>query len=103
MDLPLVLVVDDHADTCQTMEGLIQKLGYRSKCVATGAEALAFLDTHCVNLIILDQMIAGTSGIDVLLSVRAHELWNSIPVIMHTALTDEWFRTRAGGRRRIIW
>jgi two-component system sensor histidine kinase ChiS len=83
-----VLVVDDHLDTCELLVRLLQISGYLAVCVESGPEALAFLGRRKPDLMILDMMMPGMSGLDVLRAVRARPDAKDVPVLMYTANTD---------------
>ena len=90
-----VLIVDDHPDTCWAVVRLVQKLGYEAECVSSGSDALNYLSGHAVGLILLDYMMPEMDGLEVLSRLRHDPSLQAVPVVMHTALSDEMIRTRA--------
>lgn len=99
-----VLVVDDDPRNRKLMEMLIQADGYAVHSVESGPAALAAVAAEPPALILLDIMMPGMDGFDVLRRLKADPLANGIPVIMVTALDDEASRTRlsAAGASRVI-
>lgn len=82
-----LLVVDDTPDNLMLISGLLKHL-YRIKVANSGEKALAYLDEHEVpDLILLDIMMPGLSGYEVLAHLKAKEKTRDIPVIFLTAMT----------------
>lgn len=82
-----LLVVDDTPDNLMLMSGLLKHL-YRIKVANSGEKALAYLDEHEVpDLILLDIMMPGLSGYEVLARLKAKEKTRDIPVIFLTAMS----------------
>jgi two-component system, OmpR family, phosphate regulon response regulator PhoB len=89
-----VLVVDDEADILALVTYHLAKSGYRVSTAATGPEALrAARDEHPA-LIVLDLMLPGMSGFEVLEQLRADAATSGIAVLMLTARRDEPDRIR---------
>ena len=70
------------------------KEGYRVRVTADGDEALAMADEDAPDLVILDWMIEGTSGIEVLRRLRRGKGTEHVPIIMLTARGAEDDRIR---------
>ena len=89
---PTILVVDDSADNLTLMYGLL-KGHYRVKVANTGAKALSYAREEAKpELILLDIMMPGLSGYEVLRELKANPATRNIPVIFLTAMsavTDE--------------
>ena len=86
-----VLVVDDNADACRMMARLVQKCGQDGVCVTSGEEALAFLRSHAVGLVVLDNMMPGMDGVEVLRHIRQNPATAALPVVMWSAVADPQF------------
>jgi DNA-binding response OmpR family regulator/two-component sensor histidine kinase len=71
-----VLVVDDEADIRGTLSELLRYNGYQVDTVGTGSEALAAVRAHEPDLVLLDLLLPGMSGIDV-----ANELRSTHPTL----------------------
>jgi DNA-binding response OmpR family regulator len=87
--LPTVLVVDDDARIRELLATVLGSEGYTPETVADGAEALARLARGDVDLMLLDLMMPGLSGLELCRQVRAHAPPAApyLPIIMLTALT----------------
>ena len=78
----MIFVVDDHADTCQLIARLLAKAGYASRCYTSGTEALGVMPQQEVSLLILDLLMPGMSGLEILRQVRADDRLSRLPVVM---------------------
>ena len=86
--MPVLLVVDDHEENRDLLSRRLSKRGYCVLVARDGHEALATLDGAEVDLVLLDIMMPGMSGIDVLRQVRRRRSEVELPVIMATARTE---------------
>ena len=84
-----VLIVDDDVDGCRPLARLLEVVGHRPFFVHDGRAALALLDQLRPDLILLDVMMPGLDGIEVLRTIRAHPRHKEIPVIVYSALADQ--------------
>lgn len=81
----LILIVDDHFDCAAPLAYLLQRFGYRAEYVRGAAEARAFLLEERPALIVLDNMMPGLSGLELLRELRSDSRTASIPVLMYTS------------------
>lgn len=93
-----VLVVDDNLDTCRLLVKFIEELGHQALCAENGRLALAYIELHCPDLLILDVMIPGLSGMAVLDAIRRQPSLDGLPVVMFSASGDPV--TASEARRR---
>src|SRR5205814_10329493 len=77
----VILVVDDHKDTCDALERLLKHKGYEATCVESADEAIRFLRRELPALIILDEMMPGMNGLELLHLLREDPRYDHIPVI----------------------
>ncbi len=89
-----VLVVDDEPDIVALVAYHLAKAGYRVSTAATGPDALRAAREERPALIVLDLMLPGMSGFDVLEKLRAHDATRDVAVLMLTARKDEPDRIR---------
>lgn len=92
-----VLVVDDEPDISALVAYHLARESYRVRTAATGAEALRAMEIQLPDLVLLDLMLPGLSGLEVLQEIRRREEWQAIPVILLTARKEE--RDRVEGLR----
>ena len=81
-DAPHVLVVDDDRRLRVLLSSFLRKHGYRVTVAASAAEARAFLEGLAFEIIVLDVMMPGESGLDLAASLRER---SEIPILMLTA------------------
>jgi DNA-binding response OmpR family regulator len=81
----VILVVDDHRDTSSLLIRLLAKRGYSASWVGSGEAALAAMATSRPRLIVLDYMMPGMSGLDVLRHVRSQPSLATVSVVMFSA------------------
>lgn len=86
---PVVLIVDDDATARQTVEMLLLRQGYTLAFATNGPEALAKLETLTPDVILLDVMMPGMDGFAVCRQIKAHPIWEHIPVVLVTALDSK--------------
>lgn len=84
-----ILVVDDEPDISALVAYHLAKSGYRVRTVASGGEALAAVDADAPDLIVLDLMLPGMSGLDVLNEIRGRAELEHVAVILLTARREE--------------
>ena len=92
--LARVLVVDDEPDIIALVLYHLAKAGYRVSSATSGSEALQMAKRERPSLIVLDLMLPGLSGFDVLSQLRADERTEGVAVLMLTARKDEPDRIR---------
>ena len=76
-----VLVVDDDPDVLDLMERFVSRAGYEVVKAGGAFEALEVLESAPPEALVLDIMMPGRSGIDVLEHVRWHPDLTELPVI----------------------
>ncbi|MBN9332466.1 response regulator, partial [Devosia sp.] len=84
-DGPHLLVVDDEPVNIQVLRNVLQPLGYRFEAARNGTEALEAVAKQKPDLIILDVMMAGLSGLEVAQKLRERFSLHELPIIMLTA------------------
>ena len=84
-----VLVVDDEPDIVALVVYHLARAGYRVSSAATGPDAVAIARREQPALVVLDLMLPGMSGFDVLREIRADAGTQDIAVLMLTARKDE--------------
>ncbi len=83
-----VLVVDDNEVNRDLLRRRLRRDGHAVTMAADGGEALAAVASRPFDLILLDIIMPGLNGLEVLLRLKADERWRNIPVIMISALGD---------------
>ena len=86
---PRILVVDDEPDIVALVVYHLAKAGYRVSSASTGPDAVALARRERPTLVVLDLMLPGMSGFDVLREIRGDAGTKEIAVLMLTARKDE--------------
>lgn len=89
-----VLVVDDEPDIVALVAYHLAKSGYRVSTASSGSDALEAARRERPALIVLDLMLPGISGYEVLEQLRAGEDTRDVAVLMLTARREEQDRIR---------
>jgi two-component system phosphate regulon response regulator PhoB len=89
-----VLVVDDEADIVALVAYHLARSGYRVSTASTGPDALDAARREHPALVVLDLMLPGLSGYEVLERLRADEATKEVAVLMLTARREEHDRIR---------
>ena len=92
--LPRILVVEDEADLALLLSYNLEAEGYSAETVERGDEAELRLAESPPDLVILDWMLPGVSGLEICRRLRARETTRTLPVIMLTARGEETERVR---------
>lgn len=83
-----VLVIDDTADCREPLVRFLSYAGHQTASAASAPEALAYLQTHQPDVILLDLMMPDMDGVDFLRILRHTPAWKDLPVILVTALSE---------------
>jgi DNA-binding response OmpR family regulator len=82
-----LLVVDDNQDVRDLVMLFLGSEGFQLFSASNGEDALDILTNNSINLVLLDVMMPGKSGIEILTEIRSHSKKSiqDIPVMMITA------------------
>jgi len=89
-----ILIVEDEAAIHQLLDYNLRAAGFRTRVVETGEEVRAVIAEEMPDLVILDWMLPGLSGIEVCKLIRARPETQALPIIMLTARGEEAERLR---------
>ena len=91
MDIKILLVEDDE-NICNTVKAFLLEAGYKTDACFDGNEALTMFYNNTYQLAILDIMLPGMNGHELL---REFRKLNNTPILMMTALSDDENQIRA--------
>jgi two-component system alkaline phosphatase synthesis response regulator PhoP len=100
-----ILVVDDDADLRDAIAFTLGGAGFAVATAADGPAALATIGTARPDLVVLDVMMPGPSGIEVCRQLREDPRTASLPVVLLTARTSPAFRyagLATGANRHVL-
>ena len=89
-----ILIVEDEADLSELMRYNLEAEGFRVVTSESGDEAVERIRDGVPDLILLDWMLPGLSGIELMRRWRSREETSRVPVIMVTARGEEEERVR---------
>ncbi len=81
-----VLIVDDEPQILRALRAALKGHGYDVQTAADGEEALDLLAVHPPDVVILDLVMPGKSGFDVVQDVRT---WSKVPIIVLSARGED--------------
>jgi len=94
VDQPTVLVVEDELAQREVLSYNLEAEGFRVVKAADGDEALLQVEEQAPDVIVLDWMLPGVSGIKVCRRIKMRSELRRIPVIMLSARSEEVDRVR---------
>jgi two-component system, OmpR family, phosphate regulon response regulator PhoB len=89
-----ILIVEDEAAIHQLLDYNLRAEGYRTRIVETGEDVHNAIQDELPDLVLLDWMLPGLSGIEVCRLIRAREETRALPIVMLTARGEEAERLR---------
>ena len=98
-ETPQILVIEDDADTRELLQDALEAAGFRVQVATSGQEGISALQEHVPDIVLLDQLLPGMSGLEVCRQIRRQPGLAAVPVVMLTALsrsTDQVAGLNAG-------
>jgi two-component system, sensor histidine kinase and response regulator len=86
---PSILVIDDEPNNFDVIQTLLSHQEYIFHYASSGQRALDRVDRFQPDVILLDVMMPDLDGIEVCRRIKTLPRWQSVPVVMVTALTDK--------------
>ncbi|HHJ14351.1 MAG TPA: phosphate regulon transcriptional regulatory protein PhoB [Gammaproteobacteria bacterium] len=84
-----ILIVEDEAAIREMLQFSLVKAGFQCQLAADAEQALVAISARPPDLLLLDWMLPGMSGIDLARRLRGDELTRNLPIIMLTARGEE--------------
>jgi len=84
-----VFIVEDEPDLRDTLKYNFENEGFLVESFANGESFIDFIEKKKPNLVVLDLMLPGLSGLDVCRELRSKDKYDDISVIMLTAKSEE--------------
>jgi CheY-like chemotaxis protein len=94
-----ILVVEDHADSCEALALFLGRQGHNVDCAPDGRTAMAHIVERTPDLIVLDLNIPEMNGADLVEMLRSYVRLHSVPVIVFTGSPDGPLAIRAKSLR----
>ncbi|SER44941.1 two component transcriptional regulator, winged helix family [Tranquillimonas rosea] len=93
-DGPRVLVVEDEPAQREVLAYNLEAEGFSVERAESGDDALLLIDEACPDIIVLDWMLPGVSGIEVCRQLKMRPDTRSVPIIMLSARSEEVDKVR---------
>lgn len=84
-----ILIVDDVEDNRNVLDRHLRRAGFATETAADGMSAIGMISASPPDIVLLDWMMPGLSGLETLQAIRERFDENQVPVIMCTALGEE--------------
>jgi DNA-binding response OmpR family regulator len=97
-----VLIIEDEPNIIEAISFILSRDGWQVETHANGHDAVAVVQARAPDLVILDVMLPGRSGYDILTDLRARPETQDLPVLMLTArgqARDRELAEKAGASR----
>lgn len=85
----MLYIVEDNPWQAEQFTRVLSDAGYEVACFGSGIEAMAAIDAMQPQVIILDMLLAGTTGMALLHELQSYVDTGGIPVIVCSAQTDD--------------
>jgi two-component system OmpR family response regulator len=86
-----ILIVDDDEETLDLLKTFLAQAGYQISVAQNSNEMKQVMEKWSIDLLILDLMLKGQSGLDICRSLRQH---SSVPILMLTAMSADQDRIK---------
>lgn len=80
-----VLLIEDEANIAEAIRFILSRDGFTVRALSDGRHALSAVAERRPDLVILDLMLPGQSGLEILAALRADPVTAELPVMMLTA------------------
>jgi len=84
-----ILIVEDDRSIAELIEHFLQKAGHSTEILTSGSEVVPRVRQRPPDVLILDLMLPGLSGLEVCRALRAKSVTAGVPIIMVTARVEE--------------
>lgn len=82
-----ILLVDDDSKTLELLSETLRSAGYETQSVQTGTRALEILEFKIVDAVLLDLLMPGMDGFEVIRHIRGKENLHNLPIFVMTGKT----------------
>ncbi|MDZ8055397.1 MAG: response regulator [Aulosira sp. ZfuVER01] len=80
-----ILICDDLVDNCIILQVILEMEGYTVECVTSGIEAINQIKLNKPDLLLLDVMMPGLNGFEVVKLLRQDQHLQTLPILLITA------------------
>ena len=83
-----ILIVDDIKTNCDVLERRLKTYGFETEVAMSGKEALSLINKNSYDLVLLDVLMPGVNGLEVLINARKNYDVDKLPIIMVSSFDD---------------
>ena len=83
-----ICIIEDEKETAYLLTKFLQARGYRTRSAGNGVDGLELVQKSLPDLVLLDIMMPGMNGFDVLLKIKSDPKTQGVPVIVCSVLND---------------
>lgn len=91
----MIVVIEDDNSIQELLSYALQANNYKVKLFSDSKNVMDFLENNTVDIVLLDIMLPGKSGLEILQEIRSSEKFDSIYIIMLTAKSEEYSKVAA--------
>jgi CheY-like chemotaxis protein len=107
MAVPKILLVDDEGLMLALYKGYIERAGYQLATASSGEEGIDLAAREMPDLIIMDVIMQGMSGLAALRALKTNDATKAIPVVILTAAVSKQYEaarreSTSGGAARFL-
>lgn len=81
-----IMLIEDDTDICNAIQAQLVREGYQTDICQNGEDALFYIEAQVYDAIILDRLLPGMDGLELLRSIRQQGI--QTPVILATAMSS---------------
>lgn len=89
-----ILICDDDEDVRALLENELREVGFETRSVETGVDALALIAKQRFDLMLLDIVMPGISGLETLRRMERAHLTDRLPVVVLSAVDETAMRNQ---------
>ncbi|HAC65275.1 MAG TPA: two-component system response regulator [Cyanothece sp. UBA12306] len=99
--MPIILVVEDTSTERNLISALLVHAGFKNEAVSSAEDAWEWLENNPLpDLIILDIIMQGETGLDLCRKIRNNPQWEKVPILFCSSKSeafDRFWALRQGG------
>ncbi|MBF6590219.1 MAG: response regulator [Ktedonobacterales bacterium] len=92
---PVILVIEDDHAICLLLRETLEVEGFTVLTATTGEEGVSLAQRDLPHLVLLDLMLPGIDGFEVVRQLRGHERTEHLPIVILSARHDVYYKVRA--------
>lgn len=87
-----VLIIEDDQLLRELYEDALSEVGYNVLIARHAQEAVSMLDEYGADIVVMDMMLPGHNGLEILHEMQSYDDWQDVPVVILSARHPDEFR-----------